>query len=132
MQRIYTLLRISWQVFLLSTIWIAADWFVHYTHFPVPANLLGLVVLLLLIFAKLIKPDWVRQGATWLLAEMLLFFVPAVMAIIKYPHLVRDSGLRIITVIFLSTLCVIVTTGWIVDKLHRFEVHIARQRGNRS
>lgn len=30
-----------------------------------------------------VAPGWVRAGARWLLAEMLLFFVPAVVAVVN-------------------------------------------------
>jgi putative effector of murein hydrolase LrgA (UPF0299 family) len=49
----------------------------------------------------------VRAGARWLLAEMLLFFVPAVVAVVNYAQLLMVDGWRIFAVIALSTLMVL-------------------------
>lgn len=119
------------QVFILSLIWMAANVFVQRLHIPVPANLVGLCLLLILVFTRIIRPNWLRLGASWLLAEMLLFFVPAAISIMKYPQLVRQFGLQIMAVIFISTVCVIISTAWTVDKMHRIEVRIARRRDNK-
>ncbi|MFM2476139.1 CidA/LrgA family protein [Celerinatantimonas sp. MCCC 1A17872] len=131
MLRIRVLLLTCTQVFILSLIWMAANVFVQRWHIPVPSNLVGLCLLLILVFARVIRPDWLRLGASWLLAEMLLFFVPAAISVVKYPQLVRQFGLQIISVIFLSTVCVIVSTAWTVDKMHRLEVRLARRRDNK-
>ena len=47
----------------------------------------------------------------WLLAEMLLFFVPAVVAVVNYAQLLMVDGWRIFAVIALSTLMVLGATG---------------------
>jgi holin-like protein len=70
--------------------------------------------------------NWVRAGARWLLAEMLLFFVPAVVAVVNYAQLLMVDGWRIFAVIALSTLMVLGATAWVVDKVYRFE--ISRQK----
>ena len=54
-----------------------------------------------------------RAGARWLLAEMLLFFVPAVVAVVNYTQLLMVDGWRIMLVIALSTLMVLgLRHGW--------------------
>ena len=89
---------------------------------PLPANLVGMVMLLLLIVCRVIPVSWVRAGARWLLAEMLLFFVPAVVAVVNYAQLLMVDGWRIFLVIALSTLMVLGATAWVVDKVYRYEV----------
>ncbi len=54
-----------------------------------------MVMLLLLIVCRVIPVSWVRAGARWLLAEMLLFFVPAVVAVVNYAQLLMVDGWRI-------------------------------------
>lgn len=66
--------------------------------------------------------SWVRAGARWLLAEMLLFFVPAVVAVVNYAHLLLVDGWRIFSVIAISTLMVLGATAWVVDKVYRYEM----------
>ena len=81
-----------------------------------------LVLMLTLILCRVIPLNWVRAGARWLLAEMLLFFVPAVVAVVNYAQLLMVDGWRIFAVIALSTLMVLGATAWVVDKVYRFEI----------
>lgn len=91
-------------------------------HLPLPANLVGMVLMLALIVCRIIPLSWVRAGARWLLAEMLLFFVPAVVAVVNYAHLLLVDGWRIFSVIAISTLMVLGATAWVVDKVYRYEM----------
>ena len=103
-------------------LFIFAQYLVNRWQVPLPANLVGMVMLLLLIVCRVIPVSWVRAGARWLLAEMLLFFVPAVVAVVNYAQLLMVDGWRIFLVIALSTLMVLGATAWVVDKVYRYEV----------
>lgn len=119
------------QVVCLSAIWFAADYLVKRFHLPIPANLTGLLLLLMLVFSRVINVEWLRRGATWLLAEMLLFFVPAVVTVVNYQSLMEQEGLQIIAVLFISTALVIGVTAWVVDRVYRFELAMSRRKSNR-
>lgn len=119
------------QVVCLSAIWFAADYLVKRFHLPIPANLTGLLLLLILVFSRVVNVEWLRRGATWLLAEMLLFFVPAVVAVVNYQSMMEQEGLQIIAVLVISTALVIGTTAWVVDRVYRFELAMSRRRSNR-
>lgn len=112
-------LQIPVQVLLYVGLFIFAQYLVNTWQVPLPANLVGMVMLLLLIVCRVIPLNWVRAGARWLLAEMLLFFVPAV---VNYAQLLMVDGWRIFLVIALSTLMVLGATAWVVDKVYRYEV----------
>lgn len=118
------------QIAVLALIWFIADFLVKEFHLPIPPNLTGMLLLLALVFTHIVNVDWLRKGATWLLAEMLLFFVPAVVAVVNYQDLMKQEGLRIMVVLILSTIAVIGSTAWVVDKLYRFELKMARRKSN--
>ncbi|WP_183031994.1 CidA/LrgA family protein [Cupriavidus sp. UME77] len=115
------------QVVALSALWLLADWLRGRLGLPLPAGLLGLLALAALLFSGAVRGGWVRRGADWLLGEMLLFFIPAVLAVVQYPELVRHQGLRICAVIALSTLAVMVVTALVVEQVVRFERRLARR-----
>lgn len=115
-------LQIPVQVLLYAGLFIFAQYLVSWLHLPLPANLVGLVLMLALIVCRIIPLGWVRAGARWLLAEMLLFFVPAVVAVVNYTQLLLLDGWRIFAVIAISTLLVLGATAWVVDKVYRFEM----------
>ncbi|MNC46666.1 Holin-like protein CidA [compost metagenome] len=90
-------------------------------HLPVPGSIVGIVLLFALLHFKVIKLEWVDLGSKWLLAEMLLFFIPPVVGIVEYKDLMLENGLRIALVIVFSILCVMVITGLIAEKLSAHE-----------
>ncbi len=118
------------QIAALALVWLAADFMVRTFHLPVPANLTGLLLLLVLIFSRVVNVEWLRHGAAWLLAEMLLFFVPAVVAVVNYQDLLKQEGAKIMVVLVISTIMVIASTAWVVDKLYRYELKKARLKSN--
>ncbi|QFI56277.1 CidA/LrgA family protein [Aeromonas simiae] len=127
LSRLRPLLLIPLQVSLLAAIWWVADLAVLTLHLPLPANLTGMLLLLALILLKVVRPHWLKAGANWLLAEMLLFFVPAVVAVINYQELLLTEGWRIGVVLVLSTVLVLGTTALVVDRLYRLELYLARR-----
>lgn len=110
------------QVVVLSLIWQLADTIVPLLHIPLPSNVVGMFLLLALLFSKVLKVEWFKIGATWLIAEMLLFFIPAVIAIVNYQDLFLDQGLKITVVIGLSTVSVLIVTALCVDTVYRHEI----------
>ncbi|TXZ06513.1 CidA/LrgA family protein [Vibrio mimicus] len=128
MQSLKHSLLVVIQVAALSLIWFFSDWLVNQFHLPLPANLTGMLILLLLVMLKVVNVEWFRRGASWLLAEMLLFFVPAVVAVVNYQDLMRQEGMKIGVVLVASTILVIASTAWIVDKMHRVELVLARRK----
>ena len=118
-------LQIPVQVVLYAGLFVLAEYLVLWLHLPLPANLVGMLILLILILCRVVPLRWVRAGAAWLLAEMLLFFVPAVVAVVNYAQLLMVDGWRICLVIALSTLLVLGATAWVVDKVYRYEVRRA-------
>lgn len=86
---------------------------------PVPGNIVGMLLMVLLLQTRVVRLEWVEAGGNWLLGNMLLFFVPAAVGIIQYKQLMLTSGGRILLVIVLSTVAVMVSTGVVADRLAR-------------
>lgn len=127
MSRWQQLWRTSAQIALLAGIWLLADWAVRAWSLPLPANVTGMLALLALLLLGWVRVEWFSAGAGWLLAEMLLFFVPAVVAVVNYGRLLLDEGWRIALVLLLSTALVMAATSLVVDRLYRLELWLARR-----
>lgn len=122
-------IQVPVQVALYVVIFLFAQWLVDLWHLPLTANLVGMLLMLLMIVCRVVPIKWIRAGSRWLLAEMLLFFVPAVVAVVNYAELLMVDGWRIFLVIAISTLLVLGTTALVVDKVYRFELaRIARRQ----
>ncbi|MGH8382476.1 CidA/LrgA family protein [Pseudomonas sp.] len=89
---------------------------------PIPGGVMGLALLLLAFALGWLKPAALQLGAGLLMAEMLLFFIPALMSLLDYASLLRDEGWRILLVIGVSTLMVMVLTALTVEWVCRWRM----------
>jgi holin-like protein len=89
---------------------------------PIPGGVVGLGLLLATFASGLVKPAALKLGAGVLMAEMLLFFIPALMSLLDYGGLVRHDGWRILLVIGLSTLSVMLVTAFTVEMVCRWSL----------
>ncbi|AIB38483.1 MULTISPECIES: CidA/LrgA family protein [Pseudomonas] len=89
---------------------------------PIPGGVVGLGLLLATFASGLIKPAALQLGAGVLMAEMLLFFIPALMSLLDYGGLLRNDGWRILLVIGLSTLAVMLVTAFTVELVCRWKL----------
>ena len=89
---------------------------------PIPGGVVGLGLLLATFTSGLIKPAALQLGAGVLMAEMLLFFIPALMSLLDYGGLLRNDGWRILLVIGLSTLAVMLVTAFTVELVCRWKL----------
>ena len=89
---------------------------------PIPGGVMGMILLLLAFALGWVKPATLQLGAGVLMAEMLLFFIPALMSLLDYGVLVRDEGWRILLVIGVSTLLVMIATAFTVEAVCRWRL----------
>ena len=81
---------------------------------------MGLALLLVLFASGILKPAMLQLGAGWLMAEMLLFFIPALMSLLDYGPLLRSEGWKILLVIMSSTVLVMLVTALSVEWMCRW------------
>jgi holin-like protein len=91
-------------------------------NWPIPGGVVGLGLLLLTFATGLVKPAALQLGAGVLMAEMLLFFIPALMSLLDYGGLVKHDGWRIMLVIGFSTLSVMLVTAFTVEFVCRWKL----------
>ncbi len=90
-----------------------------WTHLPIPGSILGIFALFLLLQFRIVKLEWIELGAAWLLAELLLFFIPAAVGVMNYIPMLEQDGLRILAVVVFSTLIVMISSGLLAGALSR-------------
>ena len=115
------------QVLLLCAIWLAAEALRSRMGWGIPAGLIGFAALALGLFTRMVPVRWLARGTRWLMADMLLFFIPAMLVVVNYGDLVRSQGLRILLVIVLSTICVMAVTALVVDAVYKLELRLAQR-----
>lgn len=114
------------QIALLCGFWLAGEALVRSLLLPIPGGVAGLFIVLALLGSGRLRLGSMRRGADWLLAQMLLFFVPAVLAIIDHPEFLGWVGLKLLAVILLGTLVVMGVSALVVDLCCRWGAGHAR------
>lgn len=127
-KRIEGWMRIAAQTAFLGALWFVADFAVRALDLPLPGGVLGLAALLALLLSGRVAPRWVKAGADWLLADMLLFFVPAAVAVVQYGGLFKSDGWRLALVVVAGTLTVMVAVAFTVEQAARLERRLALRR----
>lgn len=87
-----------------------------------------LAVLGLLLSGKA-DVGWVKSGSDWLLGELVLFFIPCVVAVVNYLPLFRAEGVQLTIAIGVGTILVMAATALAVHAGCRLERRIAQMRG---
>ncbi|MNI75595.1 Holin-like protein CidA [compost metagenome] len=95
------------------------NYIAQWLHLPIPGSILGIFVLFALLKTGVIKLDWIEHGANWLLAELLLFFIPAAVGIMKFIPMLEHDGVRIMIVVICSTLIVMISSGLIASRISK-------------
>ncbi|KUM41588.1 CidA/LrgA family protein [Pseudomonas sp. EpS/L25] len=112
-------LRLALELCALGALWGLGTLLANYFAWPVPGGVVGLAMLLLLLAARIVEPEWLQGGVRVLLGEMLLFFIPALLSLLDYGPLLRHEGVRILLAILLSTVLTMVATALAVDWMFR-------------
>ncbi|EGJ10471.1 MULTISPECIES: CidA/LrgA family protein [Rubrivivax] len=103
----------------IGAVWAAGELIVRTTGLPLPGGLVGMALLFVLLATGAVRVASWRRGASWLIAEMLLFFVPAVLAVLDHPELFGWLGLKLLVVIAGGTLAVMAATALAVECMLR-------------
>lgn len=113
-------LRLLVELAVICALFLLGGQIASWLGWPIPGGVMGLALLLILFASGVLKPAMLQLGAGWLMAEMLLFFIPALMSLLDYGALIREEGWRILLVIAVSTLMVMIVTAMTVEIVCRW------------
>ncbi|GGA30703.1 CidA/LrgA family protein [Paenibacillus physcomitrellae] len=105
------------QVAVLFLISMAMNKVTELLHLKIPGSILGIIVVFILLQTKVIKLAWIERGANWLLAELLLFFIPSAVGIMQYIPMLENDGLQILLVVIFSTVIVMLSSGIVASRI---------------
>lgn len=108
------------QIGILILFWGLGEALASFTHLPLPGGIIGLLIVLGLLATRRLSLSTLRRGAEWFLAEMLLFFIPAALAVVSHRELFGLLGVKILAVICMGTLTVMGVTAVTVDLCYRW------------
>ena len=82
------------------------------TGISVPSSISGMLLLTFLLKVKVIKLEWVETISNFLVKNMGFFFVPPGVALMLYFDIIGKEIVPIVLATTLSTMLVLVVTGW--------------------
>lgn len=107
------------QLGLVLTFWLAGESLARLARLPLPGGVVGMLMVLCLFATRRLSVLSLRRGAGWLIKDMVLFFVPTVLAVLDHGELLGLVGLKVFGVIMGSTLAVMAVTGVTIDVYSR-------------
>ncbi|PJJ17868.1 holin-like protein [Janthinobacterium sp. OK676] len=108
--------------------WWLADEAASSLHLPFSGGVVGLFVLVALLLSGWVRPAAIELGANWLLANMLLFFIPLVVSVVQFTHLLKTQGLTLFLDIGLGFASVMLATAFTVEWVCRLERKLRLQK----
>ena len=84
---------------------------------PVPGTILGMLLLFVLLYTKILKVSSIERVSNFLLLNMTIFFLPASVELLDTMYLLKNGTLKIIFLVVFSTLLTMVVTAKTVEFL---------------
>ena len=112
-------LRCLGQLALLWGISWGCNRFVAWAHWPLPGNVLGVIVLFTLLCLGVVKLTYVERTADFLLRHLVFFFVPIAVGLMEWGDVFADYGMVLFAAILISSLLPLLSVGFLTLLLHR-------------
>ncbi len=88
---------------------------------PIPAGIYGIIILFLALECKIIKLDWVKDISLFLIEIMPVLFIPSAVGLMTAWGIIKDNWLIYITITVVTTLLVMVISGWVTQLVLRLK-----------
>ena len=93
---------------------------IHYfLDVPVAGNIIGMLLIFLALFFKLIKLKDVKPASDFLVKYLVVFFIPYGVGLMVYANLIAEYWMPVTIVVLLSTLLSLYVTGAVYQKLDK-------------
>lgn len=88
---------------------------------PVPANVLGMVLLFALLCLRIVKPSHIEKTGDFLLRNMSFFFIPASVGIMEYYAVVKDHLVLLLLICAITAVLTFAVTAYTVIAIIRLQ-----------
>ena len=83
--------------------------------FTFPASVLAMVILLILLAFKVLKPRQLQESAGFFMDHMAMFFIPVCVSLLKYLDVLLANFWAVVLISLLTTPLVFFVTGHVVQ-----------------
>lgn len=107
------------QVGIILTISFIGEILYRVIPLPVPAGIYGIILLFLALECKIIKLEQVKDVSLFLIEIMPVLFIPSAVGLMTAWGILKDNWLIYITITVVTTLLVMVVSGWVTQLVLR-------------
>lgn len=115
------MMKYVYQFGIIAGVTLAGELLKSGINLPIPASVWGLVLMLVLLMTKAIKPEQVKDAAGFLIQVMPLMFIPPAVGLIVSWERLRPILVPVVVIIVVTTVLVMVVSGKVTDALIRKE-----------
>ncbi|MFC5404877.1 CidA/LrgA family protein [Cohnella soli] len=84
---------------------------------PLPANVIGLILLFVSLTRGWVKLEWIEQPARFLLRHMMIFFAPTIVGVLVFADRLGEEWVAVTASLAGSAFVVLLVTGWMTTRL---------------
>ncbi|MER3112434.1 antiholin-like murein hydrolase modulator LrgA [Bacillus altitudinis] len=99
------------QAFIFATVMFVSNLISMYLPIPMPASVIGLVLLFILLTTKIVKLEQVDQLGSSLTGLISFLFVPSGISVIQSLGVMQEVGVQVVGVIIIATIMLLAATG---------------------
>ena len=103
------------EMLLVLAIYFVGDFISKGLHLPLPGNILGMIILLILLCTKIVKVENVDNISTFLLDHLAFLFIPAGVGVLNAMNVLNGNITKLLIVVITSTMVIMAVTGTIVQ-----------------
>jgi holin-like protein len=87
----------------------------HGLSLRLPGNLIGMLILFALLSSRLVRLEWIQEGASILTRHLAFFFIPIAVGLIAFKEVFWQHGLAILGTLIVSAAVGILLCGFITQ-----------------
>ncbi|MCF0265188.1 MULTISPECIES: CidA/LrgA family protein [Acinetobacter] len=130
--QISSIYKVILQIGLLILIWWIGSIIQKQFNLPISAAVIGLFMVLIGLMTGIFKLNWIKSGSDFILGELVLFFIPCFIGLMKYKNLFMTEGWQLIVVVVLGTICVMVFTAYSVHIGFKLERKLKQRHDHKT
>lgn len=107
-------MKIFNQIFLIFAICLLGVFISASLPIVIPGSVISMVILLVLLILKIIRPEQIKETAEFLLANLAFFFIPVTSGVAEYFEMLKDSMFAIVFICIFTTVLTFGVTAFTV------------------
>jgi len=118
------------QLAIIFAVCLAGQFIAELLPFPFPGSVLALIILLIMLLTKLLKPNAIKDVSEFLLNNMAFLFVPSGVALIEQYTNIKGHVLTIFLICIVTTILTFLATAYAVIGTMKLADRIRRKKND--